>query len=127
MEVLGAVRPAYMMSGEEVVAALDELHVEAATRKTYELQLLARLDETGYAKELSGQDTARFIATRHRLNRPEVQRDLKLGAALPKYPAVAAALPDPLAPWGSDPAIQYTDEIDGGEESSAVDELPVLL
>lgn len=82
-------RPACTMSGEEAVAALDALHAESARRETYRLEVIARLDETGHTQELSGQGTTRFIATRYRLNHPEVKRDLALATALANYPAVA--------------------------------------
>src|SRR5882757_115164 len=118
MELLLEARPAYTMSGEELVATLDALHAEDAVRKTYRLDVLARLDEVGHTKEISGLDTARFVAERHRLNRPEVQRDLKLGKALPKYPVAAAALPDPYA----------TAAPDGADDTAlSADELPVVL
>ncbi|MEU0093682.1 DUF222 domain-containing protein [Kribbella sp. NPDC006257] len=109
MDLLEAPRPAYMLSGEEALATLDALHAEMSVLQTYRLEVLARLDETGHTKEISGQSTAGFVASRHRLNPPETQRDLKLALALPKYPAVSAALPDVYAPPGPDPAIQYAD------------------
>jgi hypothetical protein len=147
MDLLEAPRPAYMLSGEEAVATLDALRAEIAFLETYHLQVLARLEETDHTKETTGQPTAVFVASRHRRNRPEVQRELKLATALPKYPAISAALPDPYAPPGPDPTIQYTDtdtgavtdtdtgadsnadaDADGvGGDAVAVDELPVLL
>ncbi|MEU0094337.1 DUF222 domain-containing protein [Kribbella sp. NPDC006257] len=141
MDLLEAPRPAYMLSGEEALATLDALHAEMSVLQTYRLEVLARLDETGHTKEISGQTTAGFVASRHRLNPPETQRDLKLALALPKYPAVSAALPDVYAPPGPDPAVQYADPSadvtdDTGEplpadtlpaEVVAGDELPVLL
>jgi len=146
MDLLEAPRPACVLSGEEAVATLDALHAEDAARKTYRLEVMARLDETGYTKEISGEDTARFVAARHRLNRPEVQRDLKLATALAKYPAVSAALPNVYAPAGPDPTVQYADasadadadasadadarafEVPGGADGAlSGDEFPVLL
>jgi hypothetical protein len=133
MELLLDARPAYMMSGEEAVAALDVLHAEAARVETRRLQVLGRLDETGYTKEISGQDTVRFVATRHRLNRIQVQRDLNLANALHKYPTVSEALPDLSAPAGDDSAVQYADltgepaDRQVGEGKQEGGELPVLL
>ncbi|TCN37232.1 HNH endonuclease [Kribbella orskensis] len=91
-------RPAYTMSGSEALSALDALHIEAATRDTYRLELLARLEETGYAKELGARDTTRLLSMRHRLDAGTVRRDLKLATNLAKYQAVTAALPDPHTP-----------------------------
>ena len=91
-------RPAYTMSGSEALSALDALHIEAATRDTYRLELLARLEETGYAKEVGARDTTRLLSMRHRLDAGTVRRDLKLATNLAKYQAVTAALPDPHTP-----------------------------
>jgi len=56
---------------------------------------MAGLDESGHAKELGAGDTVELLSLRHNLHPREVRRDLTLAKALPKYPAVAAALPDP--------------------------------
>ncbi|MEU0088991.1 DUF222 domain-containing protein [Kribbella sp. NPDC006257] len=124
MDLLEAPRPAYMLSGEEALATLDALHAEMSVLQTYRLEVLARLDETGQTKQVSGQSTAGFVASRHRLNPPETQRDLKLALALPKYPAVSAALPDVYAPPGPDPAVQYADVTDDTGEPLPADTLP---
>jgi hypothetical protein len=100
MELQG-LRPAYTMSGEETLAALDALHAKIAALETYQLELMVRLDDTGYPKEIGAHDTARLIATRHRKNLGAVRRDLALAKALPKYPAVASALPNPHASTGA--------------------------
>jgi hypothetical protein len=141
MELLLDARPACTMSGAEAVAALDALHAETARLETRRLQVLGRLHETGYTREISGQDTVRFVATRHRLNRTQVQRDLNLANALHKYPTVSEALPDLSVPVGDDSAVQYADmtgepadgqvgeEVRGeaGEGEQERGELPVLL
>ncbi|WP_166678555.1 HNH endonuclease [Kribbella voronezhensis] len=106
------------------------MHAEFARLETYRLGVLGRLEETGRTKEISGESTVRFVSARYRLNQPQVQRDLNLAAALSKYPAVTAALPDPFAPPGDDAMVQYSDSAPG--EGVAADEtdqelLPVLL
>ncbi|WP_232828055.1 HNH endonuclease [Kribbella monticola] len=106
---LPELRPACMMSGEESLAALDALHAQLALLETYRLELLVRLDDTGHAKEIHAHDTARLIAKRHRRNLGAVRRELTFAKALPKYTAVSAALPDPHAPRGNDPLIQYAE------------------
>ncbi|TDU87744.1 HNH endonuclease [Kribbella voronezhensis] len=108
MELEG-LRPAYLMSGEEALATLDALHAQIALLETYSLEVMSRLDDTGYAKEIGAHDTARLLATRHRKNLGGVRRDLALALALPKYAAVSAALPDPHAVAGPDPTIQYAE------------------
>jgi hypothetical protein len=89
-------RPACTMSGSDLLSALDALHAEAALRETYRLQLLARLDEIGHAKDLGARDTTELLALRHRLNPTDLRHDLKLAHALRKYEWVTAALPDPF-------------------------------
>ena len=102
MELLEAPRPACMMSGEEAVAVSMR-----CMPKTLPGRPTASKSWPGWTRpvpqEISGEDTARFVAARHRLNRPEVQRDLKLATALAEYPAVSAALPDVYAPSGPTP------------------------
>ncbi|TCC08815.1 HNH endonuclease [Kribbella soli] len=83
------------MSGGEMVSALDATYAEIARLKTYALQLTAGLETIGYAKEVGAGTTARFLTLRYRVDATEARRDVHLANALPKYPAVAAALPDP--------------------------------
>ncbi len=97
MEILAA-PPVWSQSGSELLARLDTLKAAAALIKTEELQVVRRLDEMGTAQELGARDTVELISERYRLDRTEVRRDLAFAAALPKYPAVAAALPDPADP-----------------------------
>ena len=93
MELLDE-RPVWSMSGAEMLAGLDELHVLATRVEFRRLELLAGLHANGYAKEVGARDTAHLISIRHRLDPVDVRRDLKLATALPKYPAVQAALTD---------------------------------
>ncbi|MGW6200063.1 DUF222 domain-containing protein [Kribbella sp. NPDC055110] len=94
MEILGE-RPVWSMSGGEMVSALDATCAEIARLKTYALQLTGGLETIGYAKEVGAGTTARFLTFRYRVDPIEARRDVHLANALPKYPAVAAALPDP--------------------------------
>src|SRR5258708_17355478 len=103
------VRPAWALSGGEMLAQLDALHAEIARLQTRRLELIARIDETGYAKEIGATDTVQLLAFRHRLDPPAVRRDLKFAKALPKYDLVAAALPYPAAPTSTHGSIQYLD------------------
>jgi len=96
MEILGA-RPVYSMSGSEQLLTLDAARTEIARLQTLSLHLMAGLDESGHAKELGAGDTVELLSLRHNLHPREVRRDLTLAKALPKYPAVTAALPDPAA------------------------------
>jgi hypothetical protein len=93
MELLDK-RPVWSMSGAEMLTALDELHVLSTQVEVRRLELLAGLDTNGYAKDIGARDTAHLISIRHRLDPVDVRRDLKLATALPKYPAVRAALTD---------------------------------
>ena len=96
MEAL-EMRPPWMQSGSELLTTLDTLERAISAAQTYRLQVLARLDETGHAKEVGARHTAELVSRRHRLNPADVKRDLKLAEDLPKYPTVTAALPDPYS------------------------------
>src|SRR5215207_8513520 len=92
MEILGE-RPVWSLSDSEQLATLDALQAEITRLQTYRLQVLAAYDATGHAATLGAGDTARLLAFRHRLDPGVIKRDLDLAKTLPKYPAVAAALP----------------------------------
>lgn len=109
MELGVEVRPVWSMSGSEMLTALDTLHTTMASLQTYRLQILAGIDQVGYAKDVGARDTIQLLAFRHRLDQTQVRRDLKLATALPKYQTVTAALPDPFAPTTPDGAVQYAD------------------
>jgi hypothetical protein len=85
-------RPAWALTGDQLLAELDELHRAVASLQTRRLEVLARFDELGHAKELGARDAAELLALRHRLDRGAVRRDLRLAAALPKYAAVSSSL-----------------------------------
>jgi hypothetical protein len=102
-------RPVWALSGGEMLAELDDLHAEISRLQTRRLEVIARIDEVGYAKEIGAADTVQLLAFRHRLDLPAVRRDLKFAKALPKYGMVAEALPDPAAPTSTDGSNQYRD------------------
>src|SRR5689334_21936785 len=106
MELLGQ-RPVWSMDGSQALSAVDSIEALVAQLKTYQLQLIGRLDEIGHAQELGARDTAELVALRYRMDRPEARRLVRLAQALPKYPAVAEALPDPSTPV---PAPDGTDD-----------------
>jgi hypothetical protein len=93
MEILGE-RPVWSMSGGEMVSTLDATYAELARLETLALQLTAGLETIGYAKDVGAGTTARFLTIRYRVDATKARRDVHLANALPKYPAVAAALPD---------------------------------
>ncbi|WP_433157090.1 DUF222 domain-containing protein [Kribbella sp. CA-247076] len=97
MEDLGQ-RPVWSMSGSEMLSTLDVLDAELARLQTYRLQVIAGLEDVGYAQEVGAHDTARLLTFRYRLNSTDAHRDVRLARALPKYDAVAAALPDTALP-----------------------------
>jgi hypothetical protein len=96
------VRPVWSMSDSEKLATLDALHDESARRETYRLQLMASLDQSGYANELGAADLPTLLSLRHRLSLAQVRADLKLATTLPKYEVVSAALPTPFDPDHTD-------------------------
>jgi hypothetical protein len=99
------------MSGGEALSELDlvdDAMVRLAMRR---LQLVSRVDETGHAEEIGAHDTARLLTFRYRLDSIEAHRDVRLARALPKYPAVSAALPDTTTPF---PGADASDTTTGG-------------
>lgn len=94
MEILGE-RPVWSMGGGEMVSALDATYAEIARLETSALQLIAGLEAIGHAKDVGAGTTARFLTFRYRIDASKARRDVRLVTALPKYPAVATALPDP--------------------------------
>jgi hypothetical protein len=94
MEILGA-RPVWSMSGGEMLSSLDATFAEIARLETFALHLIGGLETTGYAKELGAGTTARLLTFRYRIDALKARRDVHLANTLPKYPAVAAALPNP--------------------------------
>jgi hypothetical protein len=128
MELLGE-RPAWSMSGGELLSTLDLLDAELARLETYRLHLIARLDEIGYAQEIGAHNTAQLLEFRHRLDRTRARRDVRLAQSMPKYAAVLAALPnphqppdvvDPAAP--SDSADSKVADVDGADAGAASSE-----
>ncbi|MGC4941171.1 DUF222 domain-containing protein [Kribbella sp. DT2] len=91
-------RPIWSMSGSEMLSALDTIQADLARLQTRRLDLLAALEANGHATELGARDTTELIAVRHRLDRVDVRRDLRLANALHRYPEVQAALPSSLHP-----------------------------
>ncbi|MEV6266393.1 DUF222 domain-containing protein [Kribbella sp. NPDC051936] len=91
MELLGE-RPAWSMSGSELLSTLDTLEAELARLKSYRLSVIAAIETTGYAQELGARDTAELLRFRYRLDPPAARRTLRLAQTAPHYPAVATAL-----------------------------------
>ncbi|MFC6156440.1 HNH endonuclease [Kribbella jiaozuonensis] len=91
MELLGE-RPAWSMSGGELLSTLDAVDAEIARLESYRLSVVATVESTGYAAELGARDTAELLRFRYRLDPPTARRTVRLAQALPKYPAVSAAL-----------------------------------
>ena len=83
------------MSGSDMLSTLDAAYAEIARLETLALHLIAGLDTTGHAHELGAGTTARLLTFRYRIDPTKARRDVHLATTLPKYPAVAAALPDP--------------------------------
>ncbi|WP_344838013.1 DUF222 domain-containing protein [Kribbella ginsengisoli] len=83
------------MSGDELLSACDAIEATIEELLARRHRVLHRLDEIRYAEEIGAHDTARLIEKRYRLDPAEARRRVRLALALPKYPAVAAALPAP--------------------------------
>ncbi|MEV6268755.1 DUF222 domain-containing protein [Kribbella sp. NPDC051936] len=91
MELLGE-RPAWSMSGGELLSTLDTLEAELARLEAYRLSVIAAIESTGYAQELGARDSAELLRFRYRLDPPAARRTLRLAQTAPHYPAVATAL-----------------------------------
>ncbi|MGY4767908.1 DUF222 domain-containing protein [Kribbella sp. CWNU-51] len=117
MEILGQ-RPVWSMSGSDMLSTLDATYAEIARLETSALHLIAGLDTTGHAQELGAGTTARLLTFRYRIDATKARRDVHLATALPKYPAVAAALPDP-SPHSAETA--HDDEHGAGVDGAGVD------
>ncbi|WP_433161156.1 DUF222 domain-containing protein [Kribbella sp. CA-247076] len=122
MEDLGQ-RPVWSMSGSEMLSTLDLLDAELARLQTYRLQVIAGLEDVGYANEVGAHDTARLLTFRYRLNSTDAHRDVRLARALPKYATVSTALPDPnpTPPTTADPADSAVDPTADAAADSAAD------
>ncbi|HEY3556319.1 MAG TPA: DUF222 domain-containing protein [Kribbella sp.] len=93
MDVLGG-RSVVALGDHELLPVLDDLDAEIIQLEALRLQVVARIEESGYAKELGARDTVDLLAFRHRRDRADVWREVRLARALPKYAAVDAALAD---------------------------------
>jgi hypothetical protein len=93
MELFGDRAPE-VMSDRELVHALDQADADLARIGTRRLRLVAALDKSGYAEQGGARDTVQYLEYRYRLDHYRARRDVQLARALPKYPAVTAALPD---------------------------------
>ncbi|MGW6277645.1 DUF222 domain-containing protein [Kribbella sp. NPDC055071] len=111
MEQLGE-RPIWSMSDSELLPAIDQVDAAITRLLTYRLQLVARVDEIGLAKELGARDTTELLAKRYRIDRRDTHRDVKLARALPKHGIVAAALTDPAEQVHPDQAAAITTALD---------------
>lgn len=90
-------RPVWSMSGSQQLTTLDAVHSTIALLQTYSLQLVAELEKSGHAQEIGARNTARLLMFRYRMDPKKAHRQVRFAKALDKYPAVAAALPDPLS------------------------------
>ncbi|WP_134118418.1 HNH endonuclease signature motif containing protein [Kribbella kalugense] len=96
MELLGE-RPVWSLSGGELLSELDALDAELAQRGSRRLQVVARIEESGYAEELGARDAVELLSFRYRRDRAEAWRDVRLARALPKYTIVTEALTHGIA------------------------------
>src|SRR6266511_4006447 len=87
-----AQRPAWALTGAELLAELDSAQAILSRVQARRLELLGCLDDLGHAKELGARDTTELVAARHRLDPAVVRRDIKHARALASYPVVSASL-----------------------------------
>ncbi|GAA3149430.1 hypothetical protein GCM10010530_80880 [Kribbella aluminosa] len=82
------------LGNHEVLPALDAVDAEIIRLQGIRLQLVTRAEEDGHAQELGARDTVELLNLRHRRDRSEAWRDVRLARVLPRYGAVGAALAD---------------------------------
>ncbi|HEY3559889.1 MAG TPA: DUF222 domain-containing protein [Kribbella sp.] len=115
MDVLGG-RAVVSLGDHELMPALDALDADIIRLQGLRLQLIARIENTGHAQELGARDTIELVSLRHRRDRAEVWRDVRLARALPKYDAVDTALTHGIEVH-TEPDAQDTDAGDDGVRS----------
>ncbi|WP_344025627.1 HNH endonuclease signature motif containing protein, partial [Kribbella jejuensis] len=96
MDVLGVLdgRSVVSLSDAELMPVFDLVDAGINGLEEIRLQLIARIEDTGYAQEVGARDAVELVSKRYRRDRAEVWRDVRLAKALPKYTAVATALAD---------------------------------
>ena len=101
-----------------MLSTLDAVYAEIARLETSALHLIAGLETTGHAQELGAGTTARLLTFRYRIDATKARRDVHLATSLQKFPAVAAALPNPN-PHSSEP--DHDDEHGADADCADVD------
>src|SRR4051812_13079721 len=124
MEPLGE-RPVWSMSDSELLPLIDQVDAAVTQLLTYRLQLIARVDEIGLASEFGARDTAELLAMRHRIDRRDAHRDVKLSRSLPKYDAVSTALTDRTQPLRPAQAAAIVTALERVSSRVAVEDLEV--
>ncbi|MFI5709302.1 DUF222 domain-containing protein [Kribbella sp. NPDC051620] len=110
------------MSGDELLSDSDAIEEAIEKLLARRHQVLHRMDEMKYAQEIGAHDTARLIEKRYRLDPAEARRRVRLAVALPKYPAVAGALPAPGNVIADDAVVLFSAQADA--IVSALEKLP---
>ncbi|MBP2355166.1 hypothetical protein JOF29_006276 [Kribbella aluminosa] len=125
MDVLDG-RSVVSLSDGEVLPALDTVDATITYLEEVRLQLIARVEDTGQAQELGARDAVELVSKRHRRDRAEVWRDVRLAKALPKYNAIATALTNgiqlptnPDTDTDTDPDTNTDTNTDAGEGNGA--------
>src|SRR5256714_8139739 len=95
-------RPPELMSDAELADALDQADADLVRIETRRLRLIAAMDKSGYAERVGARDMVQYVEFRYRQDHSRAYRDVRLARALPKYAAVAAALPNTDTDLGSD-------------------------
>ncbi|WP_130442333.1 HNH endonuclease signature motif containing protein [Kribbella rubisoli] len=124
MELLGE-RPIWSMSDSELLPTIDQVEAAVTRLLTYRLLLIARVDEVGLAPELGARDTAELLAMRHRIDRRDAHRDVKLSGSLAKYEAVSTALADETRPLRPAQASAIVTALERVRSRVAVEDLEV--
>ncbi|NUR98235.1 MAG: DUF222 domain-containing protein, partial [Kribbellaceae bacterium] len=94
MDVLDVLdgRSVVSLSDAELLPVFDLVDAGINGLEEIRLQLIARIEDTGYAQELGARDAVELVSKRYRRDRAEAWRDVRLARALPKYTAVSDAL-----------------------------------
>ncbi|HZX03457.1 HNH endonuclease signature motif containing protein [Kribbella sp.] len=127
MDVLDG-RSVVSLSDGELLPALDAIDVQITRLEELRLQLIARIEDTGYAQELGARDAVELVSRRYRRDRAEAWRDVRLAKALPKYKAIATALdaPQGARPMRTAQAAAIVSELERVRSRVPVEDLDVV-
>ncbi|HEY3562569.1 MAG TPA: DUF222 domain-containing protein [Kribbella sp.] len=118
MDVLDG-RSVMSLSDAEIMPVFDSIDAEINRLEGIRLQLIARIEDTGYAQELGARDAIDLVSKRYRRDRAEVWRDVRLARALPRYAATGTALTEGIE-LPAEPSANGNDDPNGNPTGNTI-------